>query len=87
MFDIGAGELLMVALVALLVLQPRDLPKLMRSLGGALALLRRRQADLHRMIVTMERKGDHGWQDETTDYRDGAADYRDEKDDESKGDG
>lgn len=58
MFDIGAGELLVVALVALVVLQPRDLPKLMRSLGGALAMLRRRQVDLHRMLVTMEREGD-----------------------------
>ncbi len=69
MFDIGAGELLVVALVALLVLQPRDLPKLMRSLGLALTVLRARQADLQRMLVTMEQQKEKGASFSNEDYR------------------
>lgn len=33
MFDIGATELLLIAVVALLVIGPRDLPRVMRTVG------------------------------------------------------
>ena len=33
MFDIGYSELLMIAVVALVVIGPKDLPKLMRTVG------------------------------------------------------
>ena len=34
MFDIASGELLLVALVALLVIGPKDLPKVLRFVGN-----------------------------------------------------
>ncbi|MBC7986702.1 MAG: twin-arginine translocase subunit TatB [Sphingomonadaceae bacterium] len=34
MFDIGATELLLIAIVALLVIGPRDLPRVMRTVGN-----------------------------------------------------
>ena len=34
MFDIGYSELLMIAVVALVVIGPKDLPKLMRTVGN-----------------------------------------------------
>jgi sec-independent protein translocase protein TatB len=33
MFDVGSGELLLVAIVALLVVGPKDLPRLLRTIG------------------------------------------------------
>jgi sec-independent protein translocase protein TatB len=33
MFDVGAPELLLIAIVALLVVGPKDLPKLLRTVG------------------------------------------------------
>ena len=40
MFDIGASELLLVAMVALLVIGPKDLPVAMRTAGNWLGKLR-----------------------------------------------
>lgn len=34
MFDIGYSELLIIAVVALIVIGPKDLPKVMRTVGG-----------------------------------------------------
>jgi sec-independent protein translocase protein TatB len=44
MFDVAWSELLLVAIVAILVVGPKELPALLRSLGSALGKLRR-QAD------------------------------------------
>lgn len=41
MFDIAWSELLVIAVVALIVVGPKDLPRLMRSLGQILRKLRR----------------------------------------------
>lgn len=40
MFDIGAPELLLVAIVALLVVGPKDLPRLLRTIGQWVARAR-----------------------------------------------
>ena len=34
MFDVGAPELLLIGIVALLVVGPKDLPRLLRTVGG-----------------------------------------------------
>ena len=41
MFDIGWTELLIIAVVAIIVVGPKDLPKMLRSLGQYAAQLRR----------------------------------------------
>lgn len=41
MFDIGWTELLMVAVVAILVVGPKDLPRMLRSFGNTIGGLRR----------------------------------------------
>ena len=40
MFDLGYGELMFVAIVALLVVGPKDLPKLMRTVGRMVGKVR-----------------------------------------------
>jgi sec-independent protein translocase protein TatB len=45
MFDIGWSELLVVAVVAIVVIGPRDLPAAMRTLGRTLGAMRRMAAD------------------------------------------
>ena len=41
MFDIGWGELLVIGVVALLVVGPKELPALLRTLGQGMTKLRR----------------------------------------------
>lgn len=41
MFDIGMPEMLVLAVVTLLVVGPKDLPRVIRSLAGGLAKMRR----------------------------------------------
>jgi sec-independent protein translocase protein TatB len=45
MFDIGWSELLVIAVVAIVVVGPKELPKLMRSFGFYAGKLRRAAAD------------------------------------------
>lgn len=45
MFDIGWSELLVVGIVALVVVGPKELPGLLRSLGKAIATVRRMAGD------------------------------------------
>ena len=40
MFDIGYAELILVMVVALLVVGPKDLPKFMKEIGGAIKKVR-----------------------------------------------
>lgn len=53
MFDIGWSELLFLAILGLVVIGPRDLPKFIQIVGGGLARLRRAYregvATLHRL--------------------------------------
>jgi sec-independent protein translocase protein TatB len=45
MFDIGWSELLVIAVVAIIVVGPKDLPRLMRSFGQYAGKVRRMAAD------------------------------------------
>jgi sec-independent protein translocase protein TatB len=48
MFDVAWSELLLVAIVAILVVGPKELPGLLRTLGRALGKLRRQADDFRR---------------------------------------
>src|SRR5690349_10794488 len=50
MFDIGWSELLVIAVVAIVVIGPKDLPRLMRSFGRFTGNLRRAAADFQRQF-------------------------------------
>lgn len=50
MFDIGWSELLVIAVVAIVVVGPKDLPKLMRSFGFYAGKLRRAAAEFRRQF-------------------------------------
>jgi Tat protein translocase TatB subunit len=51
MLDIGLSELLIIMAVALIVLGPKKLPEVARSLGRGLAQFRRASEDLRRSIL------------------------------------
>lgn len=61
MFNIGGGELLVIALVALIVLGPQRLPDAARQAGRAMAELRRIssgfQTELHNAMAEVEASG------------------------------
>ena len=50
MFGLGAGELLLIVAVALVVLGPDHLPKVLRSVGRTLGELRRASTDMQRVV-------------------------------------
>ena len=50
MLDIGWSELLVVAIVAIVVVGPKDLPKLMRTIGFYVGKARRAAADFQRQF-------------------------------------
>jgi Tat protein translocase TatB subunit len=54
MLDIGLSELLIILAVALIVLGPKKLPEVARSLGRGLAQFRRASEDLRRSILVDE---------------------------------
>lgn len=54
MLDIGLAELLIILAVALIVLGPKKLPEVARSLGRGLAQFRRASEDLRRSILLDE---------------------------------
>jgi sec-independent protein translocase protein TatB len=45
MFEFDAGKLIIIGIVALIVIGPKELPRVMRHLGEALAKMRRMAAD------------------------------------------
>jgi sec-independent protein translocase protein TatB len=45
MFDIDAGKLLILGVIALIVLGPKELPRVMRQVGGALSKMRQMAAE------------------------------------------
>lgn len=50
MFDLGWTELLVIAVVAIVVVGPKDLPRVMRSVGGTVTKMRRMARDFQRQI-------------------------------------
>jgi sec-independent protein translocase protein TatB len=58
MFDIGWSELLVIAVVAIIVVGPRDLPKLMRSIGHYAGKLRRAASDFQRQFEDAMRESE-----------------------------
>jgi len=58
MFDIGWSELLVIAVVAIVVVGPKDLPKLMRGLGHYAGKLRRAASDFQRQFEEAMRESE-----------------------------
>jgi Tat protein translocase TatB subunit len=57
MFGIGMTELLVIFAIALVVLGPKKLPELARSLGRGLAEFRRASSDLRREFLDVQEEG------------------------------
>jgi len=58
MFDIGWSELLVIAVVAIVVVGPKDLPKLMRGFGHYAGKLRRAAGDFQRQFEEAMRESE-----------------------------
>ena len=58
MFDIGAGELLVILIVAVVVIGPKDLPLAMRTAGRWIGKMRRISAHFRSGIDTMVREAE-----------------------------
>ncbi len=68
MLDIGLSELLIILAVALIVLGPKKLPEVARSLGRGLAQFRRASEDLRRSILLDDDSLDRGGSSEALPY-------------------
>jgi sec-independent protein translocase protein TatB len=60
MFDIGWSELLVIAVVAIVVVGPKDLPRLMRSFGHYAGKLRRAASDFQSQFEEAMRESEIG---------------------------
>jgi sec-independent protein translocase protein TatB len=58
MFDIGWSELLVIAVVAIIVVGPKDLPRLMRTFGQYAGKLRRMAADFQNQFEDAMREAE-----------------------------
>jgi sec-independent protein translocase protein TatB len=58
MFDIGWSELLVIAVVAIIVIGPKELPRLMRTFGYYTGKLRRAAADFQRQFEEAVRESE-----------------------------
>jgi sec-independent protein translocase protein TatB len=58
MFDIGWSELLVIAVVAIIVIGPKELPRLMRTFGHYTGKLRRAAADFQRQFEEAVRESE-----------------------------
>ncbi|MFC4294565.1 Sec-independent protein translocase protein TatB [Novosphingobium tardum] len=58
MFDVGASELLLVVIVAIVVIGPKDLPMALRTAGRWIAKLRRMSNHFRSGIETMIREAE-----------------------------
>ena len=58
MFDFDVGKLLVFGIVALAVIPPKDLPRVMRTVGQALCRMRRMAADFQGQFMEAMREAD-----------------------------
>ncbi len=58
MFEFDAGKLILVAIVALIVIGPKDLPRVLRQLGAAVGKLRRMAAEFQGQFMDAMREAD-----------------------------
>ena len=58
MFEFDAGKLVIIGIVALIVIGPKELPRVMRQVGQALAKLRRLSADFQAQFMDAIREAD-----------------------------
>lgn len=58
MFEFDAGKLLIVGIVALIVIGPKDLPRVMRHVGQAVGKLRRLGAEFQAQFMEAMREAD-----------------------------
>jgi sec-independent protein translocase protein TatB len=58
MFDIGWGELLVIGIVALVVIGPKELPGVVRMLGQSLTKLRRMASDFQNQFTEAMREAE-----------------------------
>jgi len=58
MFEFDAGKLIIIGIVALIVIGPKELPRVMRHLGEALAKMRRMAADFRGQFVEAMREAE-----------------------------
>ena len=58
MFDLDAGKLLIIGIVALVVIGPRELPRVLRQVGQAVGKLRRMAADFQGQFMDAMKEAD-----------------------------
>ncbi len=58
MFDFDAGKLVIIGIVALIVIGPKELPRVMRQVGQAVAKLRRVGAEFQAQFMEAIREAD-----------------------------
>jgi sec-independent protein translocase protein TatB len=58
MFEFDAGKLIIIGIVALVVIGPKELPRVMRLAGEALAKMRRMAAEFHRQFLDAMREAE-----------------------------
>ena len=63
MFDIGATELLVIVIVAVIVIGPKDMPLAMRTAGRWIGKIRRMSAHFRSGIDTMIREMERNWRE------------------------
>ncbi|MFM8702202.1 MAG: Sec-independent protein translocase protein TatB [Hyphomicrobiales bacterium] len=60
MFDLGGGELLVIGIIALIVIGPKELPGLLRTIGQSIAKLRRIAGDFQSQFNDAMKEADLG---------------------------
>ncbi|MDB5544200.1 MAG: tatB, partial [Hyphomicrobiales bacterium] len=58
MFDFDAGKLIVIGLVALIVIGPKELPRVLRQVGQAIGKMRRMAADFQGQFMDAMREAD-----------------------------
>ncbi len=58
MFDFDAGKLILIGIVALIVIGPKDLPRVLRELGRAVGKMRRMATEFQGQFMEAVREAD-----------------------------